>query len=65
MQSITLTFTEAATGHKVHPDYSIFWLIVFALCVLDDEKRREKKRRRKLERAAVLATPKPPCPGPR
>lgn len=65
MQSITLTFTAAATSYTVHPNFSIFWLIVFAIAVLDDEKRREKERRRALERAAALANQKRPSPGPR
>ena len=65
MQSITLTFTAAASG-TVHPPISLFWLIIFTIAVLDDEKRRKKERRRALERAAAMAHKKrksaSPCP---
>lgn len=58
MQSITLTFTAAATGKPPKPGFCIFWMMVLAIAILDDDKRREKERRREQERAA-----KPTLPG--
>lgn len=66
MFSIKTTFGKAAFGH---PGSGTFWLLIWAIFILDDAERREKKkRRRKRERAAAQspqpAHPKPPA-GPR
>jgi len=61
MLSIKSTFAAAASGRA---GFSIFWLVVFAIAILDDEDRRDKKRRKKRERAAQAPALKPP-PGPR
>jgi hypothetical protein len=56
------TFAKAAFGT---PGSDTFWLLIWAIFILDDTKRREQERRDKRERAAALASaPKPPA-GPR
>lgn len=56
------TFAKAAFGT---PGSDTFWLLIWAIFILDDAKRREQERRDKRERAAALASaPKPPA-GPR
>jgi hypothetical protein len=61
MISIKTAFGRAASGK---PRVSTFWLLAFAIAILDDaqdrEKRREEERRKKRERDK----PKPPA-GPR
>ena len=49
MQSIKLTFTRAATGKT---GFSTFWLMVWAIAILDDAERREKDRREKRDHQA-------------
>lgn len=59
MQSIKTTFTCAVTGNtETGPGFSIFWLMVLAIAILDDSDRREKERRRKRDQAPPPATPK-------
>ena len=41
MFSIKSTFTAAASG----TGFRLFWMLVFALAILDDSDRREKQRR--------------------
>ena len=60
MVSIKSTFTAAASGRT---GFSLFWLMVFAIAIIDDSERAEQKRREKRERFAKAAT-KPPF-GPR
>lgn len=57
MQSITAIFTAAANGKKARFGFSLFWMMVIAIAILDDSDRREKERR---DRAAA---PKPKTPG--
>jgi len=62
MTSLRNTFGKAAFGT---PGSDTFWLLIWAIFILDDTKRREQERRKKRERAAALASaPKPPA-GPR
>ena len=59
MQSIKTTFTCAVTGKtEGGRGFSIFWLMVLAIAILDDSDSRDKDRRRKPE-APSPATPKP------
>lgn len=60
MSSIKSTFTAAASGRI---GFSLFWLAVFAIAILDDEDRREQKHRDKRARF-TKASAKPPF-GPR
>lgn len=55
MISIKTTFVRATTSE---PGFSTFWLLVFAIAILDDEQRQEDERRRKRE--AQPRTAKPP-----
>ena len=66
MQSISTTFTRAATGDAdTSPGFSVFWLMVLAIAILDDSDRREKERRRKQQaHAQPQRKPIPPA-GPR
>ena len=57
MISIKLAFGRAATGD---PGFSTFWLLVFAIAILDDAQRQDEKRRRKRE-AQPQGKRKPPC----
>lgn len=54
MISVKTTFAIAASGGS---GISSFWLLVFAIAILDDAQRRDDKRRKK-------RNPKPPA-GPR
>jgi hypothetical protein len=56
MQSTKPTFNHAARGFT---GYSVFWLMVFAIAIIDDGESRTKKRKGKRDKA-----PKPPS-GPR
>lgn len=60
MQSIKPAFARAAL-----PDtgFSTFWLLVFAIAILDDEQRREKERKKRSTRAQPPRKP-PAGPGP-
>lgn len=51
MQSITDTFTRAAS-EKRHVTFGLsrYWMMVAAIASLDDSARREKERRKKRER---------------
>jgi hypothetical protein len=64
MQPIRAAFTRAASPAAVSPGLSIFWLIVWAIIILDDSERREEERRKKRERNARPCSPKRPA-GPR
>ena len=65
MQPIKTAFTRAASDTAASPRFSIFWLMVWAIAILDDSERREEQRRDKRERAAKpQRKPKPPV-GPR
>lgn len=63
MKTISSTFTRAATGTERQANYDFFWLMLWALAILDDSDRREKERRRKREQAktAAQSKPKPPA----
>lgn len=59
MQSISSTFTRAASGEaRIDPGFSVFWMMVFAIAILDDAERREREKKRRRERQA-LAQPQP------
>lgn len=62
MLSISITFTRAA--RDTDPGFSVFWLMVFAVAILDDAERREKEQRRKRDPARPPRgmKPKPPFP---
>ncbi|MEZ0018213.1 hypothetical protein [Sinorhizobium fredii] len=46
MQSIRATFTTAARGETLsRPGFSIFWMMVLAIVILDDIDARERKRK--------------------
>lgn len=49
MRTIRTAFTRAATGVtiKTSPGVTVYWLLVFALAILDDSERRATERRRK------------------
>ena len=57
MISIKLAFGCAATGDS---GFSTFWLLVFAIAILDDAQRQDDKRRRKRE-AQPQRKRKPPA----
>lgn len=60
MQSITFTFTQAASGAaKPKRGFTIFWMMVIAIAILDDGERREKERQRQREQARKPAAPRP------
>ncbi|WP_292615456.1 hypothetical protein [Mesorhizobium sp.] len=44
MQSITATFTAAARGRCATTGFSFFWMMVFAIAILDDSERRSEQR---------------------
>ena len=61
MESLKRTFTSAATGKT---GFSIFWLLMFAIAIIDDSQAHEKEKRNKRERHAKaqckpLAGPRP------
>jgi len=55
MQSTKPTFNHAARGFT---GFSVFWLMVFAIAIIDDGDRRTKKRKEKRDQAQK---PKPPA----
>ena len=60
MQSITFTFTQAASGAaKPKRGFTIFWMMVLAIAILDDGERREKERQRQRTQAQKPAAPRP------
>lgn len=60
MQSIRTAFTCAATGTAgTAHGFSFFWMMVFAIAILDDSDEREKKRRKRNEAFHRPAGPKP------
>jgi hypothetical protein len=67
MLTISITFIRAATGiPRPQAAVSTFWLLVFAVAILDDAERRDKEQRRKRECKGEPIRPKPRSPaGPR
>jgi hypothetical protein len=61
MSLLKTTFSQAAFGH---PGSDTFWLLIWALFILDEADRREE-RRRKRRREAAQPQRRPPPPGPR
>ena len=62
MISIKTAFGCAASGNS---GFSTFWLLVFAIAILDDAQRREKRRKKRNREAQPPRKPKPPagpCP---
>jgi hypothetical protein len=48
MRTIKFAFSRAALGDQnIDPGFSVFWLMVLAIIILDDADRRDKDRRRK------------------
>jgi hypothetical protein len=48
MRTIKFAFSRAASGDRdTGPGFSVFWLMVWAIVILDDADRRDKERRRK------------------
>lgn len=60
MKTISATFTRAASGTIL----SSFWMILFALAIVDDSDQREKERRDKAYTAKAEHRPTPPAPRP-
>lgn len=61
MQSISSAFTRAAADHTASsPGIIVFWLMVWAIAILDDADRREEERRKKHNR--LQPQRKPECP---
>jgi hypothetical protein len=60
MKSIKLSFTRAATGKT---RFSVFWLLVSAIVIINDTERREKERREKRNRQTK--PPRKPPSGPK
>lgn len=61
MVSIRLAFTRAAAPET---GFSTFWLLVFAIAILDDEQRRAEKRKKPGPQAAPKRKPPAgPAPG--
>lgn len=59
MTSLRTTFGKAASGDS---RFSAFWLLVWALFILDAAQRREEEQRKKRGRAdAPPPKPKPPA----
>ena len=61
MISIKTAFGCAASGDS---GFSTFWLLVFAIAILDDAQRRDKRKKRDRD-AKATHRPKPPagpCP---
>ena len=46
MKSIRTAFTCAAECGTGSPGFSIYWLMVFAIAIIDDSEQREKERRK-------------------
>jgi hypothetical protein len=62
MISIKTAFGCAAIGNS---GFSAFWLLVFAIAILDDAQRRDKRRKKRDRDAQPPRKPKPPagpCP---
>jgi hypothetical protein len=60
MQSIKTAFTSAATGTAGGDHgFSFFWMMVFAIAILDDSESREKKRRKRSDAPRAPVGPKP------
>lgn len=60
MQTITFTFTQAASGAaKPKRGFTIFWMMVLAIAILDDGEHREKERQRQRQQARKPAAPRP------
>lgn len=60
MQSITFTFTQAASGAaKPKRGFTVFWMMVLAIAILDDGERREKDRQRQCAQTHKPAGPTP------
>ncbi len=58
MQSITFAFTQAASGAaKPKRGFTVFWMMVLAIAILDDGC--EKERQRQREQARKPAGPRP------
>jgi len=64
MKTISATFTRAASGTIPGSPGIAFWMILFALAILDDSDQREKERRTKADTAKAEPRPKPPAPRP-
>jgi hypothetical protein len=54
---INITFNRAAAD--IDPGFSVFWLMVFAIAILDDGDRREKERRKGEKAHRPPAGPRP------
>jgi hypothetical protein len=62
MISIKTAFGFAASGDS---GFSTFWLLVFAIAILDDAQARDKRRKKRDRDATPPRKPKPPagpCP---
>ena len=60
MQSIRTAFTCAVTGTAgTDHGFSFFWMMVFAIAILDDSERRDEKRRKRNQAHRAPAAPKP------
>jgi hypothetical protein len=60
MHSIRTAFTCAATGNAGGDHgFSFFWMMVFAIAILDDSESREEKRRKRNDAHRAPAGPKP------
>jgi hypothetical protein len=60
MQSIRTAFTCATTGTAGEArGFTFFWMMVFAIAILDDSAEREEKRRKRNEAHRTPAGPKP------
>lgn len=60
MQSITFTFTRAASvAAKPKRGFTIFWVTVLAIAILDESERREQSRQRQCEPAQKPSAPRP------
>ncbi len=46
MKKISFSYNQAAGG-KIDNGFSIFWMTVLAIAILDDDERREKERQQK------------------
>lgn len=58
MKTIRKSFTQAAGGKIAGPGFSVFWLMVLAIAILDDSDGREKRKRK----TAPRAQPRPKGP---
>ena len=61
MISIQIAFGRAVSGK---PRISTFWLLVFAIAILDDAQRREEERRKKRESNPPRKLDRPSGPRP-